>query len=426
MVAAKAFVTALTSGDINQLDRVVYPGQSMPPNELMSIAKLRRIIGMHTTQFTYQPVPLDKNSINVSFIDKTGEKDTWKLSFIQNEAGRYQYDGYLSGTLLSNSTPVALAKSYAEILTHSANKYWVKSINYNQSPGIYDNSDEMGISETYNLGKESIGDFYFNNLWYVNTGNEDCSINLNFKDNTSKPHAEQLNMTKGSDGYYLNSTSGLDTGIYIPHLKINTKTLINATNSFLSSQYNGALRSDQLNRNNRDTVAADILKIADLRKLNRTKKRVFTSFFFNKNEKNAVDINLTDPSRGSDKWKLVFDKTKKGNYQFDAEKSGTLMPNTTLIQLGESYLWVILYGKDPYWLNSLTLKGNLTAKNYDFIKKEATRFKLFNKKINDFNISTNNNVISIAFKGTKGTKHRIDLSTKEVKDGYYIVSQSFQ
>lgn len=198
--AAKAFVGALTSGSIVQLNQTVYRNQTMDTNKLMNIAKARKIVGMSSKAFSYRVDPKDKETVYVSFKDKTGELDTWKLVFVQNAAHNYQFDGYLSGTLLANSTPETAIHTYLTVLRKNKES-WINSIN--ETPRL-----EGDYSGKYSLEVEYIRAKGIKNASHVTIYKKQppkliLFANTSFKDGSK--HRLLFEMIKRSDGYYYES-----------------------------------------------------------------------------------------------------------------------------------------------------------------------------------------------------------------------------
>jgi hypothetical protein len=136
MKAAKTFVQALTTGDEVLLNTVIYHSQSMPAGEIMNIAKMRKITGMEKTDFTYTKDLEDNDTVIVSFKASEGQQDKWRLVFVKNDKGNgnYQYDGFLSGSLLANSTPEIATKTYLKGLRKGAG-YWLNNMAYEKETG---------------------------------------------------------------------------------------------------------------------------------------------------------------------------------------------------------------------------------------------------------------------------------------------------
>lgn len=201
MDAAKSFITALTSGNMVQLNQNVYQSQSMPTDEIMNIAKMRKITGMKPSQFTIKADPKDKETLYVSFKDKSGEKDIWKLVFVQNAAGNYQYAGYMSGVLFSNNSPVDLAKSYAETLIHNADRYWESNIA--EARPVDGVSIDLEMVKHYSLNKKTLKDFSF-----VSYKSDPQRVFVKFH-NGGKLLYFDIFARKDTDGYYLDGTQGV-------------------------------------------------------------------------------------------------------------------------------------------------------------------------------------------------------------------------
>lgn len=205
MDAANAFVEALTTENVVLLNQVVYRSQSIPTDEIMGIAKLRKIIKMKASDFTYKADPKDKETIYVKFKDHQGNKDTWKLVFVKNQAGHYQFDGFLSGTLMANTTINEVTNSYLETLIHNADKYWLQNLVIIKNPGGYNNLAELKEVAKYKLYKKKLKDFTTKTLYQSPE-----SITLAIQVATSVHHTKTLDMLAdfvlGDDGYYIPET----------------------------------------------------------------------------------------------------------------------------------------------------------------------------------------------------------------------------
>lgn len=190
--SAKEFVKSLISSNIIQLNQVVYRSQSMPTDEIIKIAKMRNICGMKISQFTFKSDPNDKETVFVTFKDQTGEKDIWRLVFVQNPAKKYQYDGYLSGVLLANSTPIDLAKSYVKTIIQN-DGYWLSNLTETRPQKLI-----LDDYTKYNLTNKKLKDFSFSML----KGDSRVFIKIHYKNKWV--NFDSIFAQKTNDGYYFN------------------------------------------------------------------------------------------------------------------------------------------------------------------------------------------------------------------------------
>lgn len=206
MKAAKTFVKALTTGNEDLLNTVVYHTQSMPPNEIMNIAKMRKISGMKTTDFTYTSDPEDKETIYVEFKDSEGHPDKWRLVFLENEKvnNNYQYDGYLSGALLQNSTMKATTKSYLKALI-KLNADLLYNLDFDNPPSGNDYRYEKEYAQSVGLNKKKLKDFKI--LLDGKLGKKIDHLKVLFKDKDGKKRVLEIALTKDNDGYYIFSST---------------------------------------------------------------------------------------------------------------------------------------------------------------------------------------------------------------------------
>lgn len=417
--AAKDFVDALTSGSMVELNQVTYKSQSMPTEKIMDIAKIRHVIGMNPKQFTYKTDPADKETIWVSFDDHQGNKDKWRLVFIKDASNVYQYAGSFSGTLMANATPKEAMKSYAEILTHSEDKYWFNDISEDKKPGseLIPSREEINLAKKYNFNKKTMSDFTIKN---GNLGNDSGLYSmevLQFKDNRSIHNVDYYFAYK-DDGYYLKGSGGQLETSDKNNGNYQAKSPSQACIAFMDGLYKGVIKPTQLTEPN---LAKQISSIAVNRKISKMK----WGYEYNPDPKinNAFIVDFKSPTGGGkDVLEFVFKKNKAGIEQFDTNASGTFLDNMSPVRMAKSYIKVLMNKSNAYELKSLTYpskRANFSNQDeLNYVKK----YHLQERKLSDFKIKSVQNKVTIQFKDSSGNVHSIYLSIEKWIDGYYVVS----
>lgn len=417
--AAKDFVDALTSGSTVELNQVTYTSQSMPTDKIMGIAKLRHIVGMDLKRFTYTVDPHDqsKQTILVSFKDENNVQDTWKLIFLENTNKVYQYAGYLSGTLFANTTVLEATRSYAEILKYDGDKDWYNDFAYDKSKrGSGVAPDEARIKK-YHFNEKKMSDFNIGKKVLVYS--QGMRVPLIFKDSKSQVHQMINDFRREEDGFYYSGSWLRDPNT---KLKVYKETdRMHATIKFMNALYTGVIQPCQLTH---PELADQIILMGEERKITGMK----WGYDYNPDPKmkNAVTLNFKSPTGGSNEdYEFVFKKNKAGIEEFDTDASGTLLDNRTPEKTGESYVKALIQNANAFQLKSLILPSKRGTFTSDKTAQFAAKYHLLTKTLNDFKITSQEQNVSIQFKGSDGKEHSIHLTTEEWKDGYYIVSHQF-